>query len=379
MDNFNGLGIGETLINTLELLDIKKPTEVQERAIPLILEGKNVIAQSETGTGKTLAYLLPIIENLEIGKKETQVIIVAPTHELVVQINDVIAKLKEKSNLQITSTSLIGTGNLNRQIEKLKKKPNIIVGSAGRILEIIGKKKLSAHTVNTIVLDEGDKLFDKKNLEVVKGIMKSAKRDVQKLIVSATLTEKTLEIAKEIINHYEIIKTKEKNRVNENVEHGFFLVNDRDKLDLLRKIIHAEKHSKIMVFIEDSYNASRIVSKLQFHKIKVNELHGEVSKEDRQKALQEFRRGKVNVLLATDVASRGLDIEGITHVINLTVPRSHKDYIHRAGRVGRAGNTGISFSMLSPKEIIRMQEISNKLQIEVEEYDIYKGEIFKCD
>ena len=379
MDNFNGLGIGETLINTLEILDIKKPTEIQERIMPLILEGKNVIGQSETGTGKTLAYLLPILENLEVGKKEIQVIIVAPTHELVIQINDVIAKLKEKSNMGITSTALIGSGNINRQIEKLKKKPNIVVGSTGRILELIEKKKLSAHTVKTIVLDEGDKLFDNKNLEVVKGIMKATKRDVQKLIVSATLTEKTLEIAKDIIEDYEVIKTKEKNRVNENVEHGFFLVNDRDKLDLLRKIIHAEKTSKIIVFIEDSYNANLIVSKLQFHKIKINELHGEVSKEDRQKSLHEFRQGKVNVLLATDVASRGLDIEGITHVINLTVPRSHKDYIHRAGRVGRAGKSGISFSMLSPKEITRMQEIASKLQIEIDEYDIYKGQVFKCD
>ncbi|SHE99525.1 DEAD/DEAH box helicase [Clostridium fallax] len=375
--SFEELGIKREIIEALQSLNIKEPTEVQELSIPLALEGKNIIGQSQTGTGKTLAYLVPVLQKVEEGKKEMQALIVAPTHELVAQINNEIVSLKQKGNLNITSTTLIGSGNLNRQIEKLKNKPNIIVGSAGRILELIKKKKIAAHTIKTIVLDEGDKLFDKKNLEIVKGIIKSTQKDTQKLLFSATLGSKTLEIAKDLIGECEVIKVKEEDKVNSDIIHGYFIAENREKIDMLRKILHAEKNNKTIVFIGDSYNVDLALSKLRFHKVKVEALHGEAKKAERQKAIENFRKGKSNVLIATDVAARGLDIKGITHVINLTMPRDKKDYLHRVGRVGRLGEVGIAYSLIDPREEKIIKEFEKDLKINIPKKYIYKGEIIE--
>ena len=194
--NFENFKIKENIINGLENMGIKEPTEIQNEVIPVALNGENLIGQSETGTGKTLAYLLPTIEKIDSSKKEMQCIILAPTHELAIQINNAINELKKAGNLDITSTSLIGSANIKRQIDSLKSKPHIIVGSAGRIFELMGKKKVTAHTIKTIIIDEVDKLLDKNNLPVVQNIIKATQKQTQVMMFSATLNNKTLDIAK---------------------------------------------------------------------------------------------------------------------------------------------------------------------------------------
>lgn len=375
MTTFENLGLREDIINSLKNLNLEKPTEIQEKAIPIILNGKNLIAQSETGTGKTLAYVLPILEKIDDSKKEMQAIILAPTYELAVQINNALNDLKRGMDRKITSLSLVGSGNISRQIEKLKEKPHILVGSSGRILELIKKRKISAHTINFIVMDEGDKLLDFNYIEEVNAVIKSCRRDIQKLLFSATLTEKTLEVGKKILKDCEVLSVKGKNKVNENITHGYFLVEERDKVDYLRKIVHATKAERTIAFINNNYDINIMLEKLRYHKIKVESLHGSNKNRERQEALQKFRKGEAQVLIASDVASRGLDIKGVTHIVNLDIPRDYKDYLHRVGRVGRAGSIGVAYSLANYKEERTVLSYEKKLKISIPRLYIYEGQI----
>ncbi|MBS5937612.1 DEAD/DEAH box helicase [Clostridium sp.] len=372
--NFENLNINEKTINGLKTMGINEPTEIQKVVIPAALNEENIIGQSETGTGKTLAYLLPTIEKIDVSKKEMQCIILAPTHELAIQINNTINELKKASALDITSTSLIGSANIKRQIDSLKAKPHIIVGSAGRILELIRKKKVTAHTIKTIIIDEVDKLLDKNNLPAVKDIIKCTQKQTQVMMFSATLTGKTLDIAKTLKEDVKVISVKN-NRVNENISHNYIKTDARKKIETLRKLINATKAEKILVFNNDSYTTNTAIENLSASKIKIATIAGNNKMEERKKALEDFRKGKIQVLIASDVAARGLDIKGVTHVINLDIPEDPKDYLHRSGRVGRAGETGDVFSIVSDREesIIKMHEKNFKISI-VEKH-LYKGDI----
>jgi ATP-dependent RNA helicase DeaD len=372
--SFENLKINEKIISGLNAMGIKEPTEIQEKIIPLALEKTNLIGQSETGTGKTLAYLLPIIENIDINKKEMQCIILAPTHELAIQINNTINEVKKASGLEITSTPLIGSANIKRQIDNLKAKPHILVGSAGRILELIRKKKVSAHTIKTIVIDEVDKLLDKNNLPTVKDIIKVTPKQTQIMMFSATLNGKTLDIAKTLAEDINVVSVKN-NKVNENINHNYIKTDSRKKVETLRKLLNALKSPKVLVFNNDSYTTNTSVEYLSFNNVKVAAIGGNGKMEDRKRALENFRKGKINVLIASDIAARGLDIKGVTHVVNFDIPEDSKDYLHRAGRVGRAGESGEVFSLVDDKEenIIKMHE--NSFKISITERILYRGTI----
>ena len=372
--SFENIKINEKIISGLNAMGIKEPTEIQEKIIPLALEKTNLIGQSETGTGKTLAYLLPIIENIDINKKEMQCIILAPTHELAIQINNTINEVKKASGLEITSTPLIGSANIKRQIDNLKAKPHILVGSAGRILELIRKKKVSAHTIKTIVIDEVDKLLDKNNLPTVKDIIKVTPKQTQIMMFSATLNGKTLDIAKTLAEDINVVSVKN-NKVNENINHNYIKTDSRKKVETLRKLLNALKSPKVLVFNNDSYTTNTSVEYLSFNNVKVAAIGGNGKMEDRKRALENFRKGKINVLIASDIAARGLDIKGVTHVVNFDIPEDSKDYLHRAGRVGRAGESGEVFSLVDDKEenIIKMHE--NSFKISITERILYRGTI----
>ncbi len=371
---FEDLKIKEEIIKGLSSMGITEPTDIQKEIIPLAINGENLIGQSETGTGKTLAYLLPTIEKIDTTKKEMQCIILAPTHELAIQINNTINEVKKAASLDITSTSLIGSANIKRQIDALKAKPHIIVGSAGRILELIGKKKVSAHTIKTIIIDEVDKLLDKNNLPVIKNIIKSTQKQTQVMMFSATLNNKTLDIAKTLKEDIKVISVKN-NKVNENIRHNYIKTDSRKKIDALRKLIHASKAEKILVFNNDVYTTNTAIENLTTSKIKVAAIGGNNKMEERRKALEDFRKGNINVLIASDVAARGLDIKGITHVINLDIPEDPNDYLHRSGRVGRAGETGDVFSLVDEREEKIIKSHEKNFKINIEEKHLYKGNI----
>lgn len=376
-NKFEKIGLGEELVGGLKLMGITEPTEIQEKAIPWALANKDVIGQSQTGSGKTLAYLLPLFARIDSSKREMQAIVLAPTHELAMQIDKTAKLLSEKSGIPVTSVAIIGEVNVKKQVEKLREKPHIIVGSAGRILELIKMKKISAHTVKTIVLDEGDKLLNEKNITVVKAVIKTTLRDRQLMMFSATVTEKALGTARELMKEPEVIKVKEENLVNPDIEHIYLQCEQRDKIEVLRKLIASTNPAKGIIFINKSDDIQIMTAKLQFHNINAQSIFGTASKEDRKNAMEGFRSGKYKLLVASDLAARGLDIAGVSHIFNLDLPEDHKEYLHRAGRTGRQGIAGTCISIVTEKEVAVLRKMEREFNIEISPAKIYKGVISK--
>jgi len=375
MNTFNQLGLDESLVNALKLQGIVEPTAIQAQAIPFILTGKDVLGQSETGTGKTLAYLLPIFQKIDILKRETQAMILTPTHELAIQIQREMETLSKNSNLDITSTAIIGNVNIARQIEKLKQKPHIIVGSSGRILELIQKKKIVAQTIKTIVLDEADRLLDENNAHHVKSVIKTTLSRTQLLLFSATLPPTTYQRASELLKTPEVIRVTDKIMIAPTVEHMFFLAEQRDKIEILRKLIRIIIPTRALIFINKSEEIEKMVEKLKFHGLDAEGIYGGANKIERKKAMDDFRSGKSTLLVASDLASRGLDIKGITHVFNLDLPEDPQLYLHRVGRTGRAGNRGIAISIANAKEVSYLRRLENSFEIKFSPKEMVQGKI----
>ncbi|WP_097026686.1 DEAD/DEAH box helicase [Clostridium peptidivorans] len=375
IDSFDKLGLNNNLIEGLKKANIINPTPIQSKVIPLALEKKDLIGQSQTGSGKTLAYLLPLFQNIDSSKREMQALILAPTHELVMQIDSEIKLLSENSGAGITSTPIIGEVNAKRQIEKLKEKPHIIVGSVGRVLELISQKKIKAHTIKTIVLDEADNLLAKDKLSIVKNIIKTTLRDRQLMAFSATIHEETLNITKEIMKEPEVIKIEDIDTVNENIEHMYFVSDPREKIETLRKLVASINPKRAIVFLNRSEEVDLATVRLKYHHINAEGIYSNTSKEDRKKALEGFRSGKVQLLVSSDIAARGLDVKDVTHIFNLNLPSDPKEYLHRSGRTGRAGDFGTSISIISPVELSLIKKYEKNLNIIVKPKKIFKGKI----
>lgn len=372
--SFDKLKLNQNLIEGLKKQGINKPTDIQANSIPFALENNDIIGQSMTGSGKTLAYLLPIFQRIDSSKREMQAIILAPTHELVLQIDKQIKLLSQNSKMPITAISIIGKANIKRQVERLREKPHVIVGSAGRVLELIKMKKIKAHTVKTIVIDEGDRMLDKNNLAAVNDIIKTTLRDRQLMVFSATISDPTVEIAKGIMKDPKIIKVEEK-KVSPSISHMYFLAEQRDKMKVLRKLVAAINPKKAIVFINKDDHNLVTTEKLRYHNINAYGIYGNASKEERKKALNGFRSGKIQLLVASDIAARGLDVKGVTHIINLDIPYNSKEYLHRVGRTGRAGNKGNAISIVTKKELPMIKRFGRDLNVDIKPKEVIRGSI----
>lgn len=371
---FETLELSPALIEGLKKDNITVPTPIQAGAIPFALKNLDIIGRSITGSGKTLAYLLPIFQKTDAHKKEMQVIILAPTHELVVQINRQIQTLASSSGIPINSAVIMGEVNIKRQVEKLKEKPQIIVGSSGRILELIKLKKINAHTVKTIVIDEGDRLLDVNNIEGVRAVIRATQKDRQLMVFSATINEQALQTAREFMKDPEVVQIDE-TQVSGQIAHMVIKAEHREKIEVLRKLITALQPKKALVFLNRNDQIQMTVAKLQHHQIKSAGIYGDATKEDRKKAMDDFTYGRIQILVASDLAARGLDIKGLTHIINMDLPPDEEGYLHRVGRTGRAGNTGIAISLVTESEMPLIKKLEIKLGVKIEQKDVYKARI----
>lgn len=376
MKSFKELGLNENIIKGLELQGITTPTEIQSLCIPEILENKDVIGEAHTGSGKTLAFLAPIFQKLNTEKREMQALILCPTHELVMQIENQIKLLESNSKIPVTSVTIIGDVNIDKQIKKLKDiKPHIIVGTPGRVLDLMNKKKIAAHTIKTIVIDEADNLLDNTSSEFVKDIIKKTMRDRELLIFSATINKNTLEIAKGLMKDPAIFKSEAKVSLNPNIEHMYIEVDPRDKFEVLRKLIAATNPEKTLVFVNGTLNTNLIADKLTYHNKTAFSMNNRLSKEERQNALESFRRGKINILVSSDISARGLDIEDVTHIINLDFPTNTLEYLHRAGRTARGNNSGCTISLVTSKEKSLIRIYEREFNIKIERKQLSHGEL----
>lgn len=372
---FEELGVNPELTAGLAKAGIINPTEVQAAVIPAALEGRDVIGRSATGTGKTLAYLLPIFQRIDTTKRDIQAMIMAPTHELAIQILRQVELLAQNSGLPVTSTSLIGNVNVMRQIDRLKEKPHIVVGSSGRILELIQKKKIAAPTIKTIVLDEADRLLDENNFATVRAVVQTTLRDRQLMIFSATITKKTRETADNLLREAQLIDIPDSGASRPDIEHFYFVAEQRDKIEMLRKLVFALKVERALVFVNRGDDIETTVAKLNHHGLKAVGLHGSSFKQSRKESLQEFRNGKAQLLVASDIAARGLDIPGVAFVFNLDLPEEPQVYLHRAGRTGRAGNKGTALCILNPREAAMIERFAKVLKLDFKAKTIARGQL----
>lgn len=360
--------MNETLQQLWEKSQFKEPTAIQQTAIPVIKEGKDVVAQSPTGTGKTLAYLLPIIDQIEVGK-DTQSVIVAPSRELVMQIYEQVQKWTE--GMKVTKASLIGGANIRRQVDRLKKRPQIVVGTPGRLVELIRMKRLRMHQVKTIVLDEGDQLLTREQRGPVQMIVKSALRDRQVLLFSATaLEDQAL---------FEAMTGREAEQISvqgtstpSTINHYYLVCEMRERSQLLRRIAKM-KDVKALAFVRSVGNMNVVADRLQYEGVSLELLHSDLRKHERENALKRLHNGEVGLLLATDVAARGLDIEGLTHVIHYDIAEDVEQYVHRSGRTGRMGETGTVVSLVNSRGERQLKRYAKQLDIDLDRKRLYKG------
>ena len=372
--SFEALGLNASIVDGLIKQNITTPTAIQAQAVPVILSHQDVIAQSHTGSGKTLAFVAPLFQKVDTSKREMQVLILAPTHELVMQIDQQIKLLATNSGEAVTSTTIIGGANIEKQIKKLKDtKPHFIVGTPGRILELIKKKKITAHTIKTIVLDEADSLLDNTNTKTIQDIIKTTLRDRQLCLFSASISENTSALAQSMMKEPVIIKASDEVEMNPNIQHYYLKGDRRDKFELLRKLIVAEEPTRALIFVNQNDSMQEIAEKLNFHKKETFMMRGNIKKEERKRALDAFRNGSIRLLISTDLTARGLDIPEVTHVIHLDCPANPNEYLHRAGRTARGYQSGKSICIITEKELSTLKKYQKKFKITFNEMTVSHG------
>ncbi len=366
------------IINGLSKQGIVEPTRIQEDSYPYIMQQKSVIARSETGSGKTLAYLVPLMEQIDVQQKSPDILILVPTYELSMQVLRQIELLARNSEKDIRAVSLIGSGNINRQIEQLKSKPHIIVGTSQRVLELIKKKKVSAHTIKTLVIDEADKMMDKNNLQPMLDVRKCLYKNIQILMFSASMNKKAVEKAREIAPDAQIIQYQDKETIPDTIKHLYVIANKKEKTETLRSVCNALNPEKCMIFLSTQYDTKEVYDKLKYHHYKIENLTGDGDKNQRKNALEHFKNGKANYLIATDVAARGLHIDHVDTVINVSIPTDAKDYLHRCGRCGRNNEQGICISIITENELDKIKMLRKTYGINMVCKKLYKGKLVKA-
>lgn len=364
---FNTLpaGIQEKLIQA----GIQKPTLVQEKVIPAVAAKKNTVFQSETGTGKTFAYLLPLLQRIieqNVPEQNVSVIICAPTFELASQIKQTAMTVSN-----IKTALFIGGAPLKRQVEMLKEKPQVVIGTPARLLELIQLKKLKTAHVFAAVFDEADRLVKKELYNETTSLLRALPPDVQKIACTATVdaqTRKFFADCEQIILPAEDVLTK-------NIEHWAVYAESRDKIETLRKFLLAEKPEKALVFTSRADQVENIRAKLSYKNIECTALHAKTDKQQRKAAIDRFKSGKIKTLITSDLSARGLDIQNITHIIQMDFPADSDFFIHRAGRTARAGKKGINVVIGDEYEMRKYALLEKKLGIKVFPKEVRNGKV----
>ncbi len=360
--NFGDLKISENICELLKSGGIVTPTPVQEKVIPAARTGKDLIVRSKTGTGKTLAFLLPTIERLK-KIPVTQALIISPTRELAAQTGEVAKKICRTAEFE--SVLICGGGDIERQKEKLKKIPQLLIGTPGRLLDHIRRGTIKISNVNKIIIDEADELLKLGFIEDVEKIVRETAGDRQMILCSATMPERIIKLATEFMKSPQMISTDTKKITLDNINQVVVKTTPEKKFSKLVEILEKENPYLAMIFCATKEETSAIAFELAKKKFEVDELHGDLTQQQRNFVLKKFRKAKIQILVATDIAARGLDIEGVTHVISYNVPRDTETYIHRIGRTGRAGESGTAITLTTPQESDRLRKIEQGIKKQI--------------
>ena len=353
--NFIDLEIENKLKKSIELANFKTPTPIQSRSIPISLTGRDILGTAQTGTGKTLAFTIPMINKL-IKDKQAMALIVCPTRELATQVMQTVLKLNVRE-IGIGNALLIGGESMQKQLKKLKKRARIIIGTPGRINDHLERKSLNLSKVNYLVLDETDRMLDMGFTPQIELILKFIPKNHQTLLFSATLPNNILKISQKYLNNPERISVGSLSTPIEKIkQESLEITQDKKYHELINQLI--ERNGSILVFVKTKHGADKIVKRLKYDGHKADAIHGNLRQSKRDRVITGFRNGNSRILIATDVAARGLDIPIIQHVINYDLPQVPEDYIHRIGRTGRAGKEGSSLTFLTPNDRSMWNSIS---------------------
>jgi len=346
-----------------ERIGFDEPTPVQKQAIPVILQGGDVIGTAETGTGKTAAFLLPLLQNIARNKRGTTILVLAPTRELATQIEAECRKFAPKG---VTCAAVIGGSAYGRQIKALRDGVNILIATPGRLIDFMEQGLVKFGGLTTLVLDEADRMLDMGFLPAIKRIVKAVPENRQTLFFSATMAGEIEHIARQIVKDPTYIEVSKRGTAAVTIEQKAYPVAHQFKVPLLLELLGQEDLDRVLVFTRTKRGADRIAHILEKQDLKSNRIHGDRSQSQREAALAGFKSGRTRVLVATDVAARGIDIDAVSHVINYDVPVAPEDYVHRIGRTGRAGNSGqaITFFTIAEEHSLRAIEKLTGQQVE---------------
>ena len=363
-DDFSALGLSEQMLTAVRAKGFETPTAIQKLTIPHLLTKTNdIIAQSQTGTGKTAAYGLPILQSLEPARGPVQAIILVPTRELALQAAEELLSYNREKRLSITA--IYGGAAMSEQLRRLAKGVDIVVGTPGRVLDHIRRGTLKLENVRYLVLDEADEMLNMGFVEDVEEIMSHTSEERRVLLFSATMPERIIRLSKTYMRDTEIVRVENKQLTTDLTEQIYFEVREADKFDALTRIIDVEPEFYGIIFARTKIGADETASRLAARGYAAEVLHGDVSQAQREKILRKFRDRSVNILVATDVAARGIDVGNLTHVINYSLPQDSESYVHRIGRTGRAGKQGTAITFVSPSEFRGLNNLMRDIKVEI--------------
>ena len=372
-DSFSHFKLDDKIMKSIKELGFKKPTPIQSKVIPhLLLSNQDLIATAQTGTGKTAAFGLPLLQLTDTNSNKIQTLILCPTRELCLQIGKELSTYS-KYLKSINILSVYGGAKIDKQIRSLKKGPQIIVGTPGRTKDLIRRKKLFLENIKRLVLDESDEMLSMGFKDDLEFIIKSASKEKQILLFSATMNSKVDAVTKKYMKNSLKISVASVNRAAENVDHIFYMVQARDRYEVVKRIADMNPNVYGIVFCRTRKETKEVANKLMNDHYNADTIHGDLTQNERDDVMRRFRKRQLQILVATDVAARGLDVEDLTHVINYNLPDDDEIYVHRSGRTGRAGRNGISIAIIHGREHRRIKEIERKSGISFKKQSVPNG------
>ena len=366
---FKDLGLTEKTLKPLEEKGFERPSPIQALTIPALLNGdKDIIGQAQTGTGKTAAFSLPILEKIEKSTGHVQAIILAPTRELAVQVAEEMNSLAHGRRLKIIP--VYGGQSLEQQKRQLNRGVDIVVGTPGRVMDLMNRQVLKLNNIDYFILDEADEMLNMGFVEDIEQILTQTNEDKRMLFFSATMPAEILKIAKSHMGDHEVLAVKKKELTTNLTEQIYFEVKERDKFEALCRIVDIEADFYGIVFCRTKNDVNELVGKLQDRGYDVEGLHGDISQNHREVTLKRFKNKNLNILIATDVAARGIDVNDLTHVINYAIPQEAESYVHRIGRTGRAGKQGTAITFITPSEYRKLLQIQRITKTEIKKEQV---------
>ncbi|REK77475.1 DEAD/DEAH box helicase [Paenibacillus paeoniae] len=349
MKTFAEFGLEPKVLQAITELGFEESTPIQSKSIPVAMTGRDLIGQAQTGTGKTAAFGIPLINKIPTSEDRIVALIMTPTRELAIQVAEEIGKLTRYKGLR--SLPIYGGQEIGRQIRALKKRPQIIIGTPGRLLDHINRKTIRLEDVQTVVLDEADEMLDMGFMEDIQSILKLVPEERQTMLFSATMPVNIQKLAQQFLKDPEHVSVIPKQITAPSIEQSYIEVHERQKFEALSRLLDMESPDLAIIFGRTKRRVDELSEALQKRGYSADGLHGDLSQNQRDNVMRKFRDGSIEVLVATDVAARGLDVSGVTHVINFDLPQDPESYVHRIGRTGRAGKEGTAWSFVTPREI----------------------------